>query len=76
MLCLVLFSILIDNLDERVVSTLSNHANDTKLGGVADMPDSCVAIQQDLGRLKSWTAINQMRFNKSKCRVLHLRRNT
>ena len=43
----VLFSI-ISNPSERIVSTLSKYAYDTKLGGVADIPDSCAAVQQDL----------------------------
>ncbi|GAB0208185.1 mitochondrial enolase superfamily member 1 [Grus japonensis] len=45
------------------------------LGGVADTPEGCAAIQQHLDRLESWVERNQMKFHKGKCRVLHLGRN-
>lgn len=71
---LVLFNILINALDDWIVSTLSKFANYTKLGGIIDAPEGCAAVQRDLDSMESWVERNQMRFNKNKCRVLHLRR--
>ena len=43
--------------------------------GAADTPEGFATIQQNLDRLESWAGRNLMRFDKSKCTVLHLGRN-
>lgn len=67
----ILFNVSNYDLDDSIESTLSKFANNMNLGGVADAPEGCAAIQQDLDSLERWVERNLMRFNMRKWKILY-----
>ncbi|KAJ7424128.1 RNA-directed DNA polymerase from mobile element jockey-like protein [Pitangus sulphuratus] len=62
----VLFNLFINDLDEGAECFLSKFDDDRKLGGLADIPECCATLQEDLDRLERWTERNCLKFNKGK----------
>ncbi|GAB0203558.1 cAMP-specific 3',5'-cyclic phosphodiesterase 4D [Grus japonensis] len=58
--------------DRRIECTLSKFGDDTKLSGWVNTLEARNAIQRDLDRLERWACANLMKFNKAKCKVLHV----
>ena len=68
----LLFLIYINDLDLGVSSKISKFADDTKLGGKALTNGDCEIIQKDLDNLSIWSDKWLLKFNKDKCKVMHV----
>ncbi|CAM5079432.1 unnamed protein product [Natator depressus] len=68
----ILFNLFITDLGTKSGSVLINFADDTKLGGIANLEKDRDIIQEDLDDLVNWSNSKRMKFNSEKCKVMHL----
>jgi ribonuclease P/MRP protein subunit RPP40 len=70
----LLFTIFINDLEVGIKSDLLKFADDSKIWGKAETVHDRFILQQDLNILSDWALKNQMPFNVSKCKVMHIGR--
>ncbi|CAM4596884.1 unnamed protein product, partial [Lepidochelys olivacea] len=68
----ILFNLFITDLGTKSGSVLIKFADDTELGGIANLEKDPDIIQEDLDDLVNWSNSNRMKFNSEKCKVMHL----
>ncbi len=55
-------------------STLALFADDSKLYRSLDLPNASTSLQHDLDSLQTWSLDMKMKFNTTKCKVMHFSR--
>ena len=68
----LLFLIYINDLDNGLISRVSEFADDTKLGFDTSDPETVRNLQSDLAAIGEWSNVWQMPFNLDKCYVLQV----
>ncbi|MES9884607.1 MAG: reverse transcriptase family protein, partial [Sedimenticola sp.] len=65
----LLFVLYVNDIPEIVYANVKMFADDTKL---YDLYDKCYSLQDDLDKLMIWSSEWLMKFNESKCKVMHI----
>jgi len=68
----VLFNIFISDVERGMKCAISKFAVVTKLSSEVNTPEEWDIIPRDLDKFKKWASVNLTKFNKAKCRVLHM----
>lgn len=68
----VLFVIYINDMPEVVSNMIQLFADDTKIFSQISSQEDHALLQEDLQHLEAWASKWQLRFNSTKCKVMHL----
>jgi Reverse transcriptase (RNA-dependent DNA polymerase) len=73
----LLFNIYINDIDSAVTARqiIKKFADDTKLGQIIDSPAAAAELQATLNNIYEWSVTWGMKFNISKCHVMHVGKN-
>ena len=70
----LLFTILIDDMEEEVLCEISKFAEDTKIASLVNTFNDIRSMQRTLDKLVVWANRLEMDFNVNKCGVMHIRK--
>ena len=68
----VLFTIYVNDLPGQTISSMKMFADDAKLYRPISSPADSQTLQHDLKKLEQWSDSWLLRFNASKCKIMHL----
>ena len=71
-----LFLLYINDLPDVVENVVKLFADDTKIYSIVNNETQQIALQEDLNRLMNWSETWLLHFNQSKCKHLHIGRET
>ncbi len=71
----LLFVIFINDLPDEVAAMCKLYADDTKLISIVNKHDDATQLENDLNNLINWSNTWLMKFNKEKCKTMHIGKN-
>ena len=71
----ILFLLYINDISNLITTNIKIFADDSKIFGSACNIDEADCIQKDLDALDNWCKVWMLKFNPSKCHVLHIGKN-